>query len=517
MSISSRRRARRSAGIAAVAVATMVLGACSGGAGGAGESQGGDSDTAELALAVGSPPNSMDPAHLIDGQQMFVWSSVYDTLLSKENGTGELQPNAAESWEFNKDGTELTLELRDDMTFSNGDAVDAEAVAATMQRSMETPGPLQPKFDTVTGVDAVDDTTVVVEFEGYDPEFLPQLALSLGAIGHPDTMDEERTATDPIGSGAYTLDTEQTVPGTSYVLRKRDDHWNADAYPFSTVTVMVLRDPTASFNALQAGEINAATVRGQMVEQLGDRYSLTTVDASAVAVVNILDRAGEKWPALGDVRVRQAINYAIDRENIQKSILGGAGVASNQVFSPYDDVYDESLDQYEYDPAKGKALVEEAGFTGTTFKIPSTYLSTAFEPALSQAFEDIGLGLEWVSVPPQQAQSALSSGEYPLYLQIEGLNSTATSAYTHYSPGGFSNPRGYTDKTLDELFDEIESTVDPEQAVPAYRELNAYAVDQALQAPFVYTGTTWATTDGVTMLDDGSSGVPTVRLFGVDS
>ncbi|MBE1878289.1 ABC transporter substrate-binding protein [Myceligenerans pegani] len=517
MSSLSRRRTRRSAAIASVAVAALFLGACSGGSGGAGDDQDGGPAAAELALAVNSPPNSMDPAQLIDGQQMFVWSSVYDTLLSKENGTGELRPNAAESWEYNEDGTELTLELRDGMTFSNGDPVDAEAVAATMRRSMETPGPLQPKFDAVSGVDAVDDGTVLVEFEAYDPEFLPQLALSLGTVGHPGTMDEERTATDPIGSGAYTLDTEQTVPGTSYVLRKRDDYWNADAYPFTTVTVKVLQDPTASFNALQAGEINAATVRGQMVEQLGDSYSMTTIDASAVAVINILDRAGEKWPALGDVRVRQAINHAIDRENIQKSILGGAGVVSNQVFSPYGDVYDESLNRYEYDPAKGKALVEEAGFTGTTFKIPSTYLSTAFEPALSQAFEDIGLGLEWVPVPPQQAQSALSSGEYPLYLQIEGFNSTATSAYTHYSPGGFSNPRGYTDETLDELFDEIESTVDPEQALPAYRELNAYAVDQALQAPFVYTGTTWATADGVTMLDDGTSGVPTVRLFGVRS
>ena len=516
-----RRRASRPIALATVAITAMSLTACSTEVGSDAQGPAGADSTAsasneerELALAVSSPPNSLDPAQLVDGQQMMVWSSIYDTLLYKENGTGEFKPAAAESWSFNENGTELTLEIRDGMTFSNGDPVDASAVAATMQRSMETPGILQPKFDDVAAVTAVDEDTVVIEFEKYDPQFLSNLALSTGAIAHPGTFDEERTATDPIGSGPYVLDTQQTVPGTSYVLNKRDDYWNADAYPFTTVTVKVLPDPTASFNALQAGEINAATVRPQMVGQLGDDYTTTEIEAQAVALLNILDRGGEDFPCLGDVRVRQAINHAIDDEGILTGILAGGGMVTDQIFSPFGEVYDESLDVYDYDPETGKALVEEAGCTGTTFQIPSTFLTTSFEPTLSQAFADIGLGLEWVPVPPQQAQSALLSGDYGLYFQISGFNSTPADAYTHYGPDGFSNPRGYTDARLQELFGTIESTVDVEEALPAYRELNEYAVEQALQAPIVFTGTTWATTDGVVMLDDGTSGVQSVRLFG---
>jgi peptide/nickel transport system substrate-binding protein len=469
----------------------------------------------DLAVAVVSPPNSLDPAQLVDGQQMFVWSAIYDTLLYKENGTGELVPGAAESWEYNGDGTELTLKIREGMAFSDGDPVDANAVAATMQRNMDTPGVVQAKFAEVTEISAVDNATVVVRFEQHDPQFVPNLALATGAIGDPDTMDEEQTSTNPVGSGPYTLDTARTVPGTTYVLTKREDHWNADAYPFTTLTVRALQDPTAAFNALQAGELNAATVRSQMTAQLGEDYTLTEIDAQALAYLNIQDRAGEEWPCLGDVRVRQAINHAIDQEGILTGILGGGGMVTDQVFSPYGEVYDESLaDAYEYDPEKGRALVEEAGCTGTTFPIPSTFLTTAFEPTLSQGFTDIGLGLEWASVPPQQAQSAHLSGDYPLSLQITGFNSDATEAFLHYGPGGFANPQAYSDATTDELLAQIRSTVDPQDAVPLYRELNEYAVEQAFEAPIVFTGTTWATTDGVAMLDDGSSGIPSVRLFG---
>jgi peptide/nickel transport system substrate-binding protein len=471
----------------------------------------------DLAIAAVSAPNSLDPAQLVDGQQMFVWSSILDTLLVKENKTGELKPNAAESWEYNEDATELTLKIREGMTFSDGDPVDAHAVVATMQRNKDTAGIVQVKYSAVSEIVAEDDDTVVVKFDHFDPQFLTNLSGSTGAIGDPDTLDDERTATDPIGSGPFTLNVAETVPGSSYVLEKRDDYWNADAIPFSTLTVRVLQDPTASFNALQAGEINAATVQTQLLGQLDkEQFSIMQIDAQAVMYLDILDRAGEQWPALGDQRVRQALNYAIDREGILNGMLSGVGMVTNQIFSPYGEVYDESLNEtYPYDPEKGKALVEEAGYAGETFQVPSTFLSTNFEAALSQAFTDIGLNLEWVPVPPQQAQSAHLSGEYGLTFQFTGFASDPADASSHYGPTGYANPRGYTDPTIDELLGVIGTTVDFEKALPAYQELNEYAVDQAFEVPIVFTGGTWATGDGIVMLDDGRSSVPTVRLFGV--
>lgn len=516
MSISLRgRRPFRLVAVGAAVAAALTLSACTGSS--EPESSGTSAPIAEkdLAIAAVSGPNSLDPAQLVDGQQTFVWSSILDTLLAKENNTGELIPNAAESWEYNEDGTELTLKLREGMTFSSGDPVNADAVVATMLRSKSTAGVVQVKYAKVSDVVAEDDLTVKVLFDSFDPQFLFNLAGGAGAIGDPATMDEERTATDPIGSGPFTLDVAKTVPGSTYVLNKRDDYWDADSIPFKTFTVRVLQDPTASFNALQAGEINAATVQTQLLGQLGDEYTIQEIDAQAVAYLDILDRGGEKWPALGDQRVRQAINYAIDREGILEGIFSGAGLVTEQIFSPFGEVYDEALNEtYEYDPEKGKELVEEAGYAGETFQIPSTFLSTSLEPTLSQAFADIGLTLEWVAVPPQQAQSAHLSGEYPLSFQFTGFNSDPADAASHYSTSGYANPRGYTDATIDELFGVINTTVDFDAALPSYQELNEYAVEQAFEAPIVFVGGSWAGRDGIVVIDDGRA-LPTVRQFGV--
>jgi peptide/nickel transport system substrate-binding protein len=498
---SPRRRARRPVALIAAASAALTLTACS-----ADTPASGGGASHDLAIAVVTPPNSMDPAQLVDGQQMFVWSSILDTLLYKENKTGELKPNAAESWKYNQDGTELTLKIRKGMTFSNGSAVDANAVATTMKHDMTTPGVVKPKFAAVKAVSAVDADTVLVEFSRFDPQFVPNLAGGVGAIGDPKTLTDPRTATNPVGSGPYTLDTAATVPGSKYVLKKRSDYWNAAAFPFTTVTVRALQDPTASFNALQAGEINAATVQTQLLGKLDkNAFGITKIEAQAVMFLDILDRKGEKWPALGDVRVRQAINYAIDRNGVLKGLLQGNGKVTDQIFSPYGKVNDPALDQtYPYDVAKGKALVQEAGYAGTKFKIPSTFLSKSFEAPISQAFTSIGLSLEWVQVPPQQAQSAQLSGDYGITFQIIGFNSDPSDAATHFSRAGYANPRAFTDPTIDQDFGVINTTVDFDKALPAYKKLNAYAVKQAFEVPIVFV-----------MLDDGRASIPTTRLFGV--
>jgi peptide/nickel transport system substrate-binding protein len=505
---------RLSATVVASVAAVALLAACSSTEDGSPSANEPAAAAPDISIAAVSGPNSLDPAQLVQGTQMYVWGSIYDTLLARDNKTGELIPNAAESWEYNEDGTKLTLVLREGMTFSNGEAVTADAVAATMLRTKETPGILQPVFASVTGAIAEDERTVVVEFSAYDPQFVWFLPLGAGAIAEPSTFDDPAIATDPVGSGPYTLDTEKTVAGTMYVLDKREDYWNADAYPYPTATIRVMQDPTASFNALQSGEVNAATVQPQMAGQLGTGdFTVTDVPATALVYLNILDRAGEKWPALGDVRVRKAINMALDREGMITGIYAGNGTAATQIFNPNGQVFDAELEgAYPFDVAEAKKLVDEAGAAGTVFQIPSTYLTTQIEPTLSQAFADIGLGLEWVAVPPQQQQSSVTSGEFGLAVQIAGYNSDAADAFYHFGPNTTQNPRKYSDATTEAIFAEIHSTVDAEAALPAYRELNAYAVEQAFEVPIVYVDTKWATTDGIEMAGYGGA-PPTLRTF----
>lgn len=514
------RRTARHAGAAAALTVALALAGCGaaeepqGGGGGGGEGQ---TELRDFAIAAQSGPNSLDPAHLANGQQMFVWTSLLDTLLVRDSESGELAPNAATSWEYNDDGTVLSLELRKGMTFSDGSPVNAAAVVATMERSKETPGPVQPKFQHVTEIVETDELALEVRFDRYDPQFVSNLAYGPGAIGHPDTLDEGRTATNPVGSGPFTLNVEESVEGSTYVLERRDDYWNADAIEVETFTVRVMQDPTAAFNALQSGEIDSAGVRAQMLAQLPESdYTFSEIEATGVMMLDLVGRGGDDYLALQDERVRQALNYAIDRESIVSGLLGGQGAVTNQIYNPGGEVYDESLQgAYSYDPDKARELVEEAGFEGETFEIPSTYLTTAFEPALTQAFEDAGLGIEWVSVPPQQVQSAAQSGDYGIIFQVSGFSSAAEETFSRYALGGYGNPLDHTDPTLEGYFETINSTVDQDAAVETYRELNAYAVEQALVVPIVYTGSTWASGDGSTV--SPVAGLPTtIQMFDFD-
>jgi len=512
MSITHSRRLRTVVTAAAVAAALLLTG-CSGTAE-TSKTEGPAKTAPAISIASTSAPNSLDPAQLVDGAQVFVWGSIYDTLLARDPKTAEVIPNAAESWKYNAEGTELTFTLHKGMTFSNGHAVNADAVAKTMLRTKSTPGIVQPKYAQVTDVTAVDDLTVKVTFSKFDPQFIFNMSLGAGAIADPATFSDPALATNPVGSGPYTLDTAGTVAGTTYVLKKRADYWNSKAFPYPTATIRVLADATAVFNAVQAGEVNAASVQQQLVGQLDkSKFTVTELKAQAIGFLNIMDRGGQKFPALGDQRVRQAINYAIDRQGILKGIYAGVGLVTDQVFNPAGAVNDKSLDgTYPYDPKKGKKLVEEAGYAGETFKIPSTFLTTQVEPTLTQAFADIGLKLEWVPVPPQQAQSVLQSGEYGLTFQLTGYNSDPADAFYHFDPNGYGNPFHYTNDTLKGFFDKIDSTVNFKDVVPTYKKLNEYAVEQAYEAPVLFIGGNWVTSDGIKYIAYGGAPL-TLRNF----
>ncbi|MBP1076376.1 peptide/nickel transport system substrate-binding protein [Microbacterium terrae] len=477
------------------------------------------SETHDLIVGAMGGPASLDPAMLYEGQSAYVWSAVYDTLLAKNPETGEIEGNAAESWEYSEDGLTLTLKIREGMTFSSGDPVDAEAVAASMNRTRTTPGTQQSRFAMVSDVVAVDDSTVEVQFTEFDPAFLETLFNATGVIGDPATVEDEATATDPVGSGPYTL-SDETVAGTAYVLEKRDEYWNADAFPFDTITVKVFADPTAQINALQAGEIYAATVNPQMIapfEADAETFSFQTVTGATIAELVILDRTGERIPALGDERVRQAINMAIDREGMVSSLMPDTGAATNQLFGPTGNAYIEELDSYfDYDVEAAKELMADAGYAdGFTLPIPSTYLSTRFEPLLSDQLSEIGITVEWVPTPPNEMDGINFSGKYGATIAFGSFTGGDPGILEQNFGSGQNNPSGYTDDVIDAAMEEIHGSIDQDAAAEAYRTLNQHVVEIGLTAPFARIDTIWVLRDGVAYLDSGASTMNEIRVFGL--
>jgi peptide/nickel transport system substrate-binding protein len=506
-------RIRSRAVVAAVAGVCLAasLTACSGGKGDAADSG------RALALAISAQPPSFDVAQADLGESAYIWSGIYDTLLTVDSN-GEVQPNAAESWEYSNDSRTLTLTLRDGLTFSNGDAVTASDVVATLQYEIATPGLRTPDVASIASVAAPDDHTVVLDLKQPDPALLANLATAVGIIGEPGTLGSKEAALNPVGSGPYTLDANASVNGSTYVLNRRDDYWNLDAYPFKTVTVRVIEDSQARFNALQAGEINAGGATADQVDQLSSAgFTVKPINAVAWGGLVVIDRAGQLVPALGDRRVRAAINMAFDRELYNKQLLLGGGKPTYQFYNPLQAGYDPKLDDfYKHDIDGAKKLLAEAGYPdGFSVTLPSSFLSTAFEPAVTQSLADIGITATWEAVPPQEIVSSLSSGKYGLAWTFEGLNAPAIMTRSNLGIDGSLNPNHYTDETLAALLAEAATTVNPDAQAEVYKKINRYSVENSLVVPVVYTGAAWATSSGVEYKPNGA--VPAyLRNFGAN-
>ncbi len=469
-------------------------------------------DGRTLTLAVQGAPNSFDPVELTDGTQAYVWSSVYDTLLTYDN-KGELRPNAAESWSYSDDRETLTLKLQDGMTFSTGDPVDSAAVKATLERTMKEPGPNRFKLAAVESVEAPDASTVVLNLEKPDATLLHALTMAVGVIGDPKTLDSERTALDPVGSGPYVLD-GATVNASKYVLKKRDDHWNAKAYPFETVEIRVIKDRTATVNALRSGGLSAASVETTQVDRLkAAGFDVKYIEAAALAGVALVDRDGTRVKPLGDERVRRAINMAFDRHKIVEQLLRGAGKPTQQVFNPKSDAYDPALEQtYSYDPAAAKKLMAEAGYpNGFEVHMPSLFFTKPFEPTIDQSLAEIGIKVTWDPTPPQNSVSATTSREYGMFLFVEGITSTPGEVQAYL---GSRNVFDSTDPELTTLLEQVNAESDPAEAAGLYRRINAFTVENAWFAPLFFTPRSWATDGDVEFLGDGSNVFSTIRTFG---
>ncbi|MCL2595318.1 MAG: ABC transporter substrate-binding protein, partial [Promicromonosporaceae bacterium] len=395
----------------------------------------------ELRISVQREPAGFDVANVIGGTDAFIWASVYDRLLT-QGADGTPQPQAAESWEFSPDGLTLTMTLRQDMFFANGDQVNAHHAAATQEHIRTTAGPNQAAMQMVESVEAADDFTLVFNFSAPDVGLLNSLVLANGVIGHLDYLDDPDQAQFPMGSGAYTINHDATVPGSSWTLVRRDDHWNIGLFPFETVTVTVIADATAVENAFRAGQIDWLSVDAHSIADLtAAGYTMTEVDGTALHTLRILDRAGDMVPALGDLRVRQAINYAMPREAFVQVIGDGFGTPVTQMFFPGTAAYDPALNtMFAYDLDRALELMAEAGWEdGFDVTMPSIIFTQSYDAVITQALADINIRVTWETVPPANTVSAVM-GEFPMATWPEGSATPTRTVQGNFLPTSFANP-----------------------------------------------------------------------------
>ncbi len=499
--------------IAASAASLLLLAACGGG-GGSSSASGGDST---LTLAAVTPPSSFAVGAMAQsGPEDSYYQAVFDKLLRLDD-QGQPEADLATDWSFDEAGTTLSLTLREGVTFTDGAAFDADAVKANLDTARAATGEAGRGLSSISSVEVVDATHVDLVLSRPDPGLLQSLARSSGYMASPQSLTAADAATNPVGSGPYEYDASASTPGSAYVFTRNADYWDAGSYPYDTVEVDYLDDATAILNGLRSGQVDgASTPTADAVQASRDAgLNVTTYTSGGIEGIYLWDREGALVPALADVRVRQAINYAIDRQSIVDTVKGGLGQVTEQVFSPDSEGYDPSIEgTYDYDLDKAKELMAEAGYAdGFSMTLPD--FSPVYpneQAAMTEAFSSLGIQVTYQPITGDQVVGSIIGGQWP----ADFFTLTAGSPYemigltlTQQSP---FNPFKNDDPQIDSLV-QAAFTAPADQQGPALQQLSDYLVDQAWFAPWYALEGAFTTSSGVDVTAVPGVSVPPLSSF----
>ena len=487
---------------AALAAGSIALAACGGSSssgsdsGDAGSSGRGDTLTiGTIATLV----NGLSASSSEAGNRISAFQALYDPLL-RANPDGSLSPWLATEWSYNDDNTVLTLKLRDDVKFSDGTALDAEAVVGNLTRFQTGKSPDASNLSAMASAKAVDATTVEITLSAPDPAFLNYLGRNAGLIENPASFDAADEETNPLGSGPYVLDVAKTVPDSVYTFKANEDYWAADSIKYDNLVIKVIEDPAAGINAIKAGEVNAINLVNNdaldEIEAAGWDLHATELDWVGLTLV---DRDGSLGSPLADVKVRQAMNFAFDRQAILDGYGAGYGTITSQVFRKESAGFDASIDtMYAYDPAKAKALLAEAGYPdGFTIDMPSTtLLGEAVYAIIADQLSEVGITVNHVD-ETADFFGALLTPKYPAYLMFLEQNGNDWQFINFMlSESAVWNPSHFTDETSADLISKIQTASDSERDA-LVKELGTYVTEQAWFVPWYRKQSTFVT-DGTT-------------------
>ncbi|MGP5672856.1 ABC transporter substrate-binding protein [Brachybacterium alimentarium] len=493
-----KRLVSRRAAVAAVVSTTMasiVVAGCTDKNAGAEPS--GQKDQRTLTLGVSGEAQSFDPAlQQSGGDQRWRWQATFDTLLHCESD-GTVVPNAAESYALSEDATTLTMTLREGMIFSDGSPVDSAAVKATIEHMKEGGGS---DAGRVAGVEVQtpDDRTVVLEAPRPTGQLPTFMCLAPGAIAEPGQIISGAVASTPVSSGPYELDSGGSTSGSIYRFEKRDDYWNADAYAYDVIEFVTMPDSTARLNALMSGEIDGAVIDFDQAAEARAVGLHVLSNPGTWTGLYINDRAGETAPALGDVRVRRAMNMVFDREDIAEHMFTGEATPTTQIFNPGSTAYDPALDTtYPFDVAEARRLMEEAGYeNGFEIEVPSEAEGSAvYNPLVIQQLGMIGIRVKEVPLTGPTAISDILGGRFPvMYSRMSTSTSSLFSIVEALEPGSIWNVMQTEDPKLQPLLDEAQ-IARGDRADQIYREINEHVVDEGWFVPWVAENTFFAVSD----------------------
>jgi peptide/nickel transport system substrate-binding protein len=316
----------------------------------------GDESSGNLIAAIAGEPDQLDPQKTSAYFSFEVLENVFDTLVEPDENL-EMRPALAESWDVSPDQLIWTFHLRKGVAFHDGSPFTADDVVYSYRRIIDQKLANADKFSAVSGVTAADRTTVRITLKQPTPNLLTNLGGFKGlAIVQRKNVESGQIATHPVGTGPFAFQSQKS--GDSITLKANPGYWGG-APKVSGVTFRFISEPSTALSALQTGEIDwTDSIPTQRVAQLKDDDSITLATTPSNDYWYLaLNEARAPW---NDVRVRQAIAYAIDRDAIVQATSYGTAVA-NQLAIPKGNPWYTPYDAYRHDVERAKSLLREAG------------------------------------------------------------------------------------------------------------------------------------------------------------
>ena len=442
-----------------------------------------------VTLAFSVDPNHFDP-HRGTTAQNFV-SLVYDGLTQFKTGpdvppgTHIIEPGLAERWDISPDGKTYTFFLRKGVKFHdvppiNGREMTADDVAFSIGRmlAVDAENIKRDLFNVITKVDVVDPYTVRLTLSQSFAPLLANLGTVFAAIGPKSEVNFKTTA---IGTGPFILKDVQRQ--AKYVYAKNPSYWKAgaDGKPLPYLdgyTQVIIPDEGTRTSALRSGQLDFTDLLVDNLAQQLLQSNPTLVDEKFPGNFSVMTRINVKEKPLDDVRVRQAISLALDRQAIANALGGGVGIVNGPIPTALTDwaLPVNELPNFKQDVAKAKQLLADAGHASgiklTAVLLRSPQNRTIMLEAMQQQLKAVGIDLQL-----QFVESAdLSKRRVDRNYQLLGDNLTPsaepdTYTYVEYHSKSSGNVGNYNDPALDALLEKARATADPVQRKQALRDV----------------------------------------------
>lgn len=479
-----------------------------------------DSDKT-LVFGRGSDSITLDAAIPTDGESIYVTNQIYDTLVRYETENTEVKPALATDWEVSDDNLEWTFQLRDDVTFHDGNDFTAKDVVFNFERWTTSSeffyygymfGATEDNMKGIIDkVEATDDYEVKITLSEPNAPFLQTLAMPPFGIASPEAVEEsgDDYFKNPVGTGPFVF--EEWIPDDSITVSKNEDYFGEVA-KVDQVVFRVIPDNGARFMELQAGSIDLMNgLNPQDIQTAESDEDLQIIRRPSMNVAYMALNTDKEGP-MSEKLVRQAINLAIDKEQLI-TLYEGIGKAAVNPIPPSLWGYNDEIKDYDYDVDEAKKLLAEAGYadgfdiTLYTFANPRDYMPQpkVTAQAIQEMLKEVNINVEIVENDWDSHLTATENAEHDMaFLGWTGDNGDPDNFFyvlldkDNTKVGSAGNVAFYKSDAVHDLFKDAQMEMDQDKRTEYYMEAQEIIHDDAPWVPIAHTTPPLAGKKGIT-------------------